>query len=58
MLGAVVVVPLALLVWLYRFELRLVPRMTALVLLGLRLAVLLLVLFVVCLQLRSLLAIG
>ncbi len=50
LLCGVVAVPLVLLVWLYRFELRLVPRMTALGLLGLRLAVLVLVLFVVCLQ--------
>jgi hypothetical protein len=49
-LCGVVAVPLVLLVWLYRFELRLVPRLTALSLLALRVAVLLLVLFVVCLQ--------
>jgi hypothetical protein len=47
---AVVVLPLVLLASLYRYELRLVPRMTALGLLGLRLTVLLLVLLVVCLQ--------
>ncbi len=46
----VIAVPLVLLVWLYRYELRLVPPLTALVLLSLRLVVLVLVLFVVCLQ--------
>jgi hypothetical protein len=47
---AVIVLPLVLLVSLYRYELRLVPRLTALWLLGLRLTVLVLVLLVVCLQ--------
>jgi hypothetical protein len=43
-------VPVALVVWLYRYEMRLVQRSTAAVLLTLRLAVLLFLLFVVCLQ--------
>jgi hypothetical protein len=46
----VCLVPLALMVWLYRYELRLVPRATALGLLGLRLVVVVLLLFLVCLQ--------
>jgi hypothetical protein len=47
---AVVVLPVVLLVSLYRYELRLVQPLTALGLLGLRLAVVVLVLMVVCLQ--------
>ncbi|HZY89917.1 MAG TPA: vWA domain-containing protein, partial [Gemmataceae bacterium] len=43
-------VPLALVVWLYRYELRLVPRLTALGLLGLRVVALVLILFLACLQ--------
>jgi hypothetical protein len=50
LLLAVVVLPLALLCMLYRYELRLAPRLTALSLFGLRLAVFVLVLFLVCLQ--------
>jgi hypothetical protein len=42
--------PLALMVWLYRYELKLVSRLTALGLLGLRLVVLVLLLLLVCLQ--------
>src|SRR5579885_1459915 len=42
--------PIALVLWLYRYELRLVPRSVASVLLGLRLLVLALLLFLVCLQ--------
>ncbi len=47
---AVCLVPLALILWLYRYELRLVTRWTATFLLGLRLAVLALLLLLVCLQ--------
>jgi hypothetical protein len=47
LLGAV---PVGLVLWLYRYELRLVPRAAAGVLLGLRLAVLGIILFLVCLQ--------
>jgi hypothetical protein len=43
-------VPLALIVWLYRYELRLVPRGAAVGLLSLRLVVLTLILFLICLQ--------
>src|SRR5215469_7343228 len=43
-------VPLALVVWLYRYELRLVKRPTALGLLGLRVVALVLILFLACLQ--------
>ncbi len=43
-------VPLGLVVWLYRYELRLVPRLTALGLLGLRVVALVLILFLACLQ--------
>jgi hypothetical protein len=50
LLALVVVAPLALLVWLYRYELKLVPARTATALLGLRLGVLVLLLFLVCLQ--------
>ncbi len=50
LLFVVVALPLVLLLTLYRYELRLVPRLTAMMLLGLRMAVLLVVLFVVCLQ--------
>jgi hypothetical protein len=46
----VCLVPLVLVLWLYRWELRLVTRITALGLLGLRLVVLLLLLSLVCLQ--------
>jgi hypothetical protein len=46
----VCLIPLMLLVWLYRYELALVPRGTALALLGLRLVVLGLLLSLVCLQ--------
>jgi hypothetical protein len=49
-IAIVCVVPLALVLWLYRWELRLVSRITALGLLGLRLVVLLLLLSLVCLQ--------
>src|SRR5262245_56052563 len=45
-----VVVPIFLVLWLYRYELRLVRRLTALALLVLRLAVVLTLLLVVCLQ--------
>jgi hypothetical protein len=47
---AVCLVPLALILWLYRYELQLVPRLTATGLLGLRLTVLVLILLLVCLQ--------
>jgi hypothetical protein len=43
-------VPIALVIWLYRYELRLVRRVTALRLLGLRLLLVLLLLAVICLQ--------
>ncbi|HZT83366.1 MAG TPA: vWA domain-containing protein, partial [Gemmataceae bacterium] len=46
----VCLVPLGLVLWLYRYELRLISRAAALVLLGLRLAVLFILLFLVCLQ--------
>jgi hypothetical protein len=47
---AVCLVPLALILWLYRYELQLVTRLTATCLLGLRLTVLTLLLLLVCLQ--------
>jgi hypothetical protein len=50
LLAAVCLLPLALVLWLYRCELQLVTRLTATALLGLRLAVLVLLLFLVCLQ--------
>src|SRR5262245_6671028 len=50
LLIGVIVIPVFLLVTLYRYELRLVPRLTALSLLGLRLGVFVLVLGLVCLQ--------
>jgi hypothetical protein len=50
LLAAVCLLPLALVLWLYRYELQLVTRWTATALLGLRLAVLVLLLFLVCLQ--------
>jgi hypothetical protein len=50
LLGGIILVPLVLLLSLYRYELRLVPRLTAFSLLGLRLTVLVLILFLVCLQ--------
>jgi hypothetical protein len=50
LIAIVCIVPLALVLWLYRWELRLVSRITALGLLGLRLVVLLLLLSLVCLQ--------
>jgi hypothetical protein len=50
LLAALVLAPLALLFTLYRYELRLVSRLTAVVLFSLRLVVLLLVLGLVCLQ--------
>lgn len=50
LLLAVVLVPLALILWLYRYELRLVPRLTATSLLTLRVTVLTLILLLVCLQ--------
>src|SRR4051812_46440307 len=49
-LALLVLVPLALLVWLYRYELRLVRRVTAGVLLSLRLLLVALLWFVVCWQ--------
>jgi hypothetical protein len=49
-LAAVIALPLVLLATLYRYELRLVPRLTALMLLGLRMTILALILFLVCLQ--------
>ena len=42
--------PAVLMIWLYRYELNLVRRVTALALLALRLAVLVFLLFVLCLQ--------
>jgi hypothetical protein len=48
--AAVLLVPLALMLWLYRYELRLVSGLTALTLLALRLTVLALLVLVVCLQ--------
>jgi hypothetical protein len=48
--AAVCLLPLALILWLYRSELRLVSRLTAGALLSLRLAVLVLILLLVCLQ--------
>jgi hypothetical protein len=50
LIAAVCLVPLALVLWLYRYELQLVTRLTARTLLGLRLAVLLTILGLVCLQ--------
>jgi hypothetical protein len=50
LIALVCVVPLILVLWLYRWELRLVSRVTALALLALRLVVLLLLLSLVCLQ--------
>jgi hypothetical protein len=50
LIALVCVVPLALVLWLYRWELRLVSRVTATALLGLRTLVLLLLLALVCLQ--------
>src|SRR5438105_4986828 len=50
LVALLVVVPLALLILLYTYELRLIPRFTALLLLGLRLCVYGLVLFLVCAQ--------
>jgi hypothetical protein len=50
LIALVCVVPLLLVLWLYRWELRLVSRFTATVLLGLRSTVLLLLLMLVCLQ--------
>src|SRR5579872_3528993 len=44
------IVPLGLMVWLYRYEMRLVPRVTATALLALRVVVLALILFLICLQ--------
>ncbi len=50
LIAVVCVVPVALVLWLYRWELRLVTRLTALLLLGLRLVVVVLLLALVCLQ--------
>lgn len=50
LIAAIVAVPLVLLLYLYRYELRLVRRGTAAGLLALRLTVLAIVLFLVCLQ--------
>jgi hypothetical protein len=50
LIALVCIVPLVLVTWLYRWELRVVSRVAALSLLGLRLVVLLLLLFLVCLQ--------
>jgi hypothetical protein len=50
LLSALVAVPLGLLLWLYRYELKLVKRFTAFCLLSLRLLVLALILALVCLQ--------
>src|SRR4051812_10999473 len=50
LLALVCLVPLALVLWLYRYELKLVPTSTALGLLSLRLVALLLILGLVCLQ--------
>jgi hypothetical protein len=50
LLATLALAPLALLAALYRYELRLVPRLTALTLFGLRFVVFLLVLALVCLQ--------
>src|SRR5262245_49344239 len=49
-LALVCVVPLALILWLYRYELKLVSGGTALLLLGLRLVALAVLLLLVCLQ--------
>jgi hypothetical protein len=49
-LALLALVPLALVIWLYRFELRMLTRGTALTLLSLRLAVILLLWCVICLQ--------
>jgi hypothetical protein len=50
LIAIVCIVPLLLVLWLYRWELRLVSRVTALSLLGLRLVVLALLLSLICLQ--------
>lgn len=50
LIALVCVLPLGLVLWLYRYELRLVSRFTATSLLGLRLVVLVLLLALVCLQ--------
>lgn len=50
LLAGVCLVPLALVLWLYRYEMQLVARSTALGLLGLRVTVLALLLILVCLQ--------
>jgi hypothetical protein len=50
LLGALVVVPVVLVVWLYRYELRFVPRAAAVSLLFLRLAGLSLLLVLLCLE--------
>jgi len=47
---AVCAVPVGLILWLYRYELKLVPRGTALGLLGLRTVIAVLILFLVCLR--------
>src|SRR5438270_331056 len=49
-LALLALVPLTLVIWLYRFELRMLTRGTALTLLSLRLAVILLLWCVICLQ--------
>ena len=50
LLLAVCLVPLVLIVWLYNYEMRLVPRTAAVFLLGMRILVVFLILFLVCLQ--------
>ena len=50
LLIAVCLIPLALVAWLYRYEMQLVPRAAAFFLLSMRLLVLFLLLFLVCLQ--------
>jgi hypothetical protein len=50
LIAVVCVVPLALVLWLYRYEMQLVPRLTAVGLLCLRITVLALLLALVCLQ--------
>ena len=50
LIAIVCIVPIVLILWLYRWELRVVPRITALGLLGLRMLVLVLLLTLVCLQ--------
>jgi hypothetical protein len=50
LLGLVCVLPILLIVLLYRYELKLIPRTTAVGLMSLRLLVALLILFLVCLQ--------